>query len=110
MSISNQRALSSISNKANLQQEDTVLSPSLQNVSQLKDWITKMEKENNEKARTQWTRPKNLHMSGETTKINKPRKQSEKVQQIKEQIKIISTPARKKSRNVAIPKIGRAHV
>jgi len=103
MSISNQRALSSISNKANLQQEDTVLSPSLQNVSQLKDWITKMEKENNEKARTQWTRPKNLHMSGETTKINKPRKQSEKVQQIKEQIKIISTPARKKSRNVAIP-------
>lgn len=84
------------------------LSPSLQNVSQLKSWITKMEKENKQKSNSAWKKPASLQ-----SKVTRTKQTSGRVHQMREKIverkhiprgtsQVVKTPA-PSSRNVKIP-------
>ena len=84
------------------------LSPSLQNVSQLKSWITKMEKENKEKSKSAWKKPPSLQ-----SKVARTKQTSGRVHQMREKIverkhipkgasHVVKTPA-PSTRNVKIP-------
>mmetsp|Transcript_15319 Transcript_15319/g.18643 ORF Transcript_15319/g.18643 Transcript_15319/m.18643 type:complete len:838 (-) Transcript_15319:200-2713(-) len=91
---SKSRPLSTITNlQINQQQQEDeepekVRSPSLQNVSQLKNWITKMEKENKHKQDSAWKKPKNMSASNTMSlkRIPTSRNPSRKVKEMREKI------------------------
>ncbi len=88
--------------------ENGALSPSLQNVTQLKNWITKMEKENKEKSNSAWKKPASIRC-----KATRIKRSNGRVHEIREKINerkliprstngVVRTPA-PASRTVKIP-------
>jgi hypothetical protein len=98
----------------NTEDQEEVLSPSLQNVSQLKNWIINMERENRQKSDSAWKKP--TVTLGSRPYNNNSRQSSGKVKEMKEKLierkqmpprgakTTTSTPATTlPSRNVKIP-------
>ena len=103
-------------NKENVEnaEKPKALSPSLQNVSQIKNWITNMEKVNKKKSEEAWKRPKlPLKNKGNQLSRGRSRQASSKVQEMRQRLSAkkplplsnrnaLSTPVAE-TRNVKIP-------